>query len=460
MLDKIKRYIGPRKFYQYVFSMAIPLGFQQLISSCMGIVDSLMVSWIGQVTAVGTAVQIETLCTSVSWGSAAGVGIFSVQFFGAKDFTSFKKSFGLSVLLALISGLFWFSVASFFGKVILQFYISDASVIQNGLAYLNIAKFSYFPLALSFVFNMTYRNINRPKVPLIIGIITMIMNIVVNYVLIFGLYGFPRMGIQGAAMGTCIAQMSSLCIHVLYAYQTKQPFIGSFQEMFTFDRYFIQPILQKTQSIVFNELLFGFGSTLFIKAFGALGTRSMDAYYVGEKISNVFYAFANGFSNAVAAIVGYSLGYGDGHKAKEEGDYLMTLATAMSVVCLIFIYFGSPLFVQIFDLTHPQVIQEAILIVKVFALRIALRFFIVIVFSSLRAGGDSKVLTLLDSGLMWSVGIPLAFISVHIFQIQSIAIVFLICQLEQIVRVILGIKRYQTGKWIVNLTTYVHDSIK
>ena len=91
MLDKIKRYIGPRKFYQYVFSMAIPLGFQQLISSCMGIVDSLMVSWIGQVTAVGTAVQIETLCTSVSWGSAAGVGIFSVQFFGAKDFTSFKK---------------------------------------------------------------------------------------------------------------------------------------------------------------------------------------------------------------------------------------------------------------------------------------------------------------------------------------------------------------------------------
>ena len=136
MLDKIKRYIGPRKFYQYVFSMAIPLGFQQLISSCMGIVDSLMVSWIGQVTAVGTAVQIETLCTSVSWGSAAGVGIFSVQFFGAKDFTSFKKSFGLSVLLALISGLFWFSVASFFGKVILQFYISDASVIQLSLIHI------------------------------------------------------------------------------------------------------------------------------------------------------------------------------------------------------------------------------------------------------------------------------------------------------------------------------------
>ena len=91
--EKLKKYIGPKLFYKHVFSMAIPLGFQQLISSCMGIVDSLMVSWIGQVTAVGTAVQIETLCTSVSWGSAAGVGIFSVQFFGAKDFKNLKKIF-------------------------------------------------------------------------------------------------------------------------------------------------------------------------------------------------------------------------------------------------------------------------------------------------------------------------------------------------------------------------------
>lgn len=456
--EKLKKYIGPKLFYKHVFSMAIPLGFQQLISSCMGIVDSLMVSWIGQVTAVGTAVQIETLCTSVSWGSAAGVGIFSVQFFGAKDFKNLKKSFGLSVILAIISGLFWFLIATFFGESILRFYINDLEVIKNGLLYLDIVKFSYFPLALSFVFNMTYRNINRPKIPLVVGIMAMFINIIVNYILIFGLYGFPKMGIQGAAMGTFIAQIVSLLVHILFAYYTHQPFIGTQQEMFTFDMHFVKPILQKTQSIIFNELLFGFGSTLFIKAFGALGTRSMDAYYVGAKISDLFYAFANGFSNAVAAIIGVSLGMSDGKKAKEEGDYLMGLATMMSMVCLVFIYCTSSILVSVFDLTNQQVINEATLIVKVFALRIALRFFIVIVFSSLRAGGDSKVLTLLDSGLMWSVGIPLAFISVHIFQIQSIAIVFLICQLEQVVRVYFGIKRYQTGKWIVNLITYVHEN--
>lgn len=457
MFYQLQKYLGPKLFYKKVIFIAVPLGLQQLVTSCMGIIDSLMVSWIGQVTAVGTAVQIETLCTSVSWACAAGVGIFSVQFFGADDLVNLKKSFGLSVILAVLSGIFWMLLASLFGRQILGFYIQDSSVIENGLLYLNIAKFSYIPLALGFAFNIIYRNIHQPKIPLIVGIMAMIVNIIANYVLIFGLFGLPQMGIQGAALGTCMAQMFALIVNVAFAYYTKQPFVGSLKEMFSMNYQFVKPIMQKTQSIVFNELFFGFGSTLFIKAFGALGTASMDAYYVGAKISDIFYAFTNGFSNAVAAIIGLSLGAGQVDKAKQEGDYLMSMAMVMSMICMIFIYSASRLLVGVFDLSSLQIIEEAVLIVKVFALRIALRFFIVIVFSSLRAGGDSKILMLLDSGLMWSVGIPLAFISVHLLHVQSIAVVFLICQLEHVVRIYLGMKRYQTGCWAVNLTTLIHS---
>lgn len=457
MFYQLQRYFGPKSFYKKVIFIAIPLGLQQLITSCMGIIDSLMVSWIGQVTAVGTAVQIETLCTSVSWACAAGVGIFSVQFFGANDFFNLKKSFGLSIVLAILSGGFWFLLATFLGKWILGFYIQDASVIENGLLYLNIAKFAYIPLALEFAFNIIYRNIHQPRIPLIVGIIAMFINIIANCILIFGLFGFPKLGIEGAALGTCIAHSFTIIFHFIFAYLTHQPFIGNISEMFSLNYQFVKPIMIKTQSIVINELFFGFGSTLFIKAFGALGTNSMDAYYVGAKISDIFYSFAIGFSNAVAAIIGVSLGAGKVEKAKEEGDYLMSLATILSIACMSFIYIASNGLVSIFNLTNTSVIHEAVLIVKVFSLRIALRFFIVIVFSSLRAGGDSKMLMLLDSGLMWSVGIPLAFIAVHVFQIQSIALVFLICQLEQVIRVILGMKRYQTGHWAVNLTTLVNN---
>lgn len=454
-MNGLRNYIGSKAFYKRACLIAIPLGLQQLITSCMGIIDSLMVSWIGQVTAVGTAVQLETLCTSVSWACAAGVGIYSVQFFGAGDLKNLRRSFGLSLVLAVISGGFWFLLAAFFGKDILSFYIQDVTVVNNGLQYLNIAMFSYIFLALEFAFNIIYRNINKPRVPLFIGLMTMVINVVCNYVFIFGLYGFPEMGIQGAALGTCMAHMSGVIVHFIYAYHTHQPFLGHFHELFSFDTLFVKNIMRKTQPMIINELFFGFGSTLFIKAFGALGTSSMDAYYVGAKISDIFYAFANGFSNAVAAIIGMSLGAGDIDKAKREANYFVSMAICLSIGVMGLIFTAAPLFVSLFDLNSFSVIHEAILIVKVFALRIALRFFIVIVFSSLRAGGDSKVLTILDSGLMWSIGIPLAFLSVHFFHIHSIALVFLICQIEQVIRVCFGMKRYAKGEWAINLTALI-----
>lgn len=456
-MDKIKQYIGTKSFYIKTACIAVPLGLQQLVTSCMGIVDSLMVSWIGQVSAVGTAAQIETLCSSVSWACAAGVGIFSVQFFGAHDFKRLKLTFGLSMILAAVSGLFWFVLASFFGKKILGFYIQDMVVIENGLKYLQIVKFSYVFLAIEFAFNIIYRNINKPKIPLFVGVCSMIINIIVNYVLIFGIFGFPVLGIRGAALGTCIAHGFAVIFHFIYAYKTHQVFVGGLQDIFSFDLRFVKVIMKKTFSIMFNELFFGFGSTLFIKAFGVLGTNSMDAYYVGAKISDIFYAFANGFSNAVAAIVGTSLGAGDVEEAKREGNYLISMALVLSLGCLVFIYIGSGFLVSIFNLKNSIIIEESVLIVKVFALRIALRFFIVIVFSSLRAGGDAKILTFLDSGLMWGVGIPLAFMSVYLFGIESIALVFLICQIEQILRVIFGIKRYNSGQWAVNLTSLIEN---
>ncbi len=449
------RYIGPRSFYLGTVKMAIPSGLQQLISSCMGIVDSLMISWIGQVTAVGTAVQVETLCTEVAWACAAGIGIFSVQFFGAKNQADLKKSFGLGIAMGLFSGVLWLVLVSLFGREILGFYIKDREVIANSWLYLRIARFSYIPLALSFVFNTIYRSVNKPHISLVIGIIAVAVNVAANYICIFGFWRVPAMGIQGAALGTCIAQTSSLIINVVYAVKTKQPFIGTMKEMFSFSVSFTAPVLKKTVPVIFNEIFFGFGSTLFVKAFGNLGTDSMDAYYVGAKLADMFYAFSVGFSNAMGVILGISLGVGKVEEAKKQGDYFISMAAVMSAFCAGFIFLGAGGLVSLFNLSDGQVVLEAIGIVRVFALRIALRFFIVVVFSALRAGGDSRMLIALDSCIMWGIGIPLAFISVHWFHIQSIALVFLICQAEQVIRLFFGLKRYRKGSWAVNLTALV-----
>lgn len=454
-MNVIKRYIGPRAFYRKASLLAIPLAIQQLVSSCMGIIDSLMVSWIHQVSAVGTAVQIETLCTAVAWGAIAGTGIFSAQFYGAHDQKNLKRTFGLSIILGMGIGLIWLIIAAIFGRQIISFYIQDRAVIENSYQYLMIAMFSYIPLCLGFSFSYIYRSIQNTKVPLIIGIAAMGINIFVNYILIFGHLGCPALGIKGAALGTFIAQSFMLVSHIAYAYFSKQQFIGTFQEMFSLDYRFVKPIMRKIQPLIFNELMFGFGSTLFVKAFGVLGTSSMDAYYVGAKLSDVFNAVVTGISNATAVMLGVSLGSGDVREAREEGNYFVGMAVFLAVMSIVFIFGFSYQLVAIFQLEDTYVVEQAVAIVKVFSLKIALRMFIVIVFSSLRAGGDSKILALLDSGLMWGIGIPLAFISVHLFHIQSIAMVFLVCQIEQIIRVYLGMKRYQKGEWAVNLTALI-----
>ncbi len=451
----MKKFFAPFSFYKKAGSIAVPLALQSILSSSMGIIDSLMVSWIGMVSAVGTAAQLDTLAITVSFGAISGTGIFCAQFFGAKDHRNLKRSFGLSLVLSFSVGLLFTLISSLFGAQIIKFYLNDSDVIRYGGMYLNIVKFSFIPSALSFAFSYVYRAIHNTKVPLFIGIISMVTNVLFNYILIFGKFGFPEMGVEGAAIATLMAQCLGLAIHIVFAIKTNQPFMGSIKELFSFDTKFVKPVMKRVYPLIFNELMFGFGSTLFIKAFGSLGTKSMDAYYVGNKISEIFFFVVMGLSNATAVIVGNTLGSGDIEKAKEDGNYFIGMAGVLAVISTILIVvFAAPM-VSVFGLKDASVFSNAVTIVRVFSIRISLRLFIVIVFASLRAGGDSKMLTFLDSGIMWLIGLPLAFFAVNVLKIQEISLVFLFIQLEQLARMSLGLIRYKSGKWAVNLTKTV-----
>lgn len=212
MTEALKKWIAPKDFYKKVFLISVPLALQQLLNSAMGIADSMMVSWIGQVTAVGTAAQIENLMMTVGFGVASGAGIFMSQFFGKQDLKSEKKAFGLGVILSLINALVWMAASIFFGRQLMRFYIPDPTVIESALQYLMIAMISYLPGALITMFSFAYRCIQKTHVPMLIGLVSMAVNIVLNYCLIFGHFGFPQMGVQGAALATLIAQTTGLMI--------------------------------------------------------------------------------------------------------------------------------------------------------------------------------------------------------------------------------------------------------
>ncbi|MGB4984735.1 MAG: MATE family efflux transporter [Erysipelotrichaceae bacterium] len=456
MTSNLKSYIAPKSFYKKILFISVPLALNQILSSCMGIVDTMMVSWIGNVNAVGTAAQIENLMITIGWGVASGVGIYCAQFYGAKRFDSLKKAFGLSLMISLLNAFVWMLIVYFFGYQLMSFFINDISVVENALKYLNVVYFSYIPLSLGFCFAYVYRTIQKTQVPLIIGAISMLTNVVFNYLLIFGKFGFPQLGVVGAAYGTLIAQSLGLVIHVVYAYFTKQEFFGSFQEMFGLDREFVSKIIRRIYPLIVNEIFFGLGNTLFIKAYGLLGPKAMDAYYIGNNIANIFFFVTMGVVTASTVLIGEQLGKHRIDTAKEYARYMLSLAFVLSTLVGILIIVTSPSLVSLFGTLEPYTYHQALNVVRVFALRIALRMFNGLVFSMLRAGGDSKFLSFLDAGMMWLVGIPLSFIGVFVFGIKDISILFLMVQLEGVVRIFFGIYRYKSGIWAQNLTNEIN----
>ncbi len=452
---ELRKYIGTSDFYFDTARIAVPLALQSALMSCQSMIDTLMVSWIGKVSAVGTAAQVDTLATMIAYGCIGGISIFASQFHGAGDDKNLKKCTGLGLCLVMTNALLWLMAATFFGRQILSFYMKDPAVVADGLMYLNISRFTLLLSGCSFIISNMFRSTGQPRIALRISILTTICNVSLNYLLIFGIGPFPELGIRGAALATLLAQLIACVILISYARISKQKFIGSFSEMFGLSLGFVRPVLERIFPLILNETAFGFGQTLFIKAFGYLGKEQMDAYYVGNQIFNLMTFVIYGYGNSVQILLGQKLGRGMIKEAREECDNHIGLAFVISCILVSFLVIFARPMVRLFALQDPYIEHLAVLIVRVFAVKASMRLYNFMIFCILRSGGDAKVIQFLDSGLEWLVGLPCAFLCVRVLGMTNIAEVLLITQLEQLVRLIFGMRRVRSYKWANDLTQLV-----
>lgn len=445
-----RRYFGPKDFYSRTFRVAVPLAMTMLLSSCMSIVDTIMVSSIGMVTAVGNASQFLTLHDGISWGITSGIAIYAAQFYGAKQYTNMTRTMGLSIILSLANALFWVIIAYLFSEGILLFYLDDLAILPHSKAYLSVAILSTIPSAINMSFNVMYRSSQNTKLPFVMSLVGGIGNVCFNSLFIYGL----KIGVVGAALGTFIAQCLVLICYIVYMLYKKPIFYTGFKDIFKLDLDFARPILYKAFPLIVNETLFGFGSTLFVKAFGMLGTKNMDAYYVANQVFNMFLFAVHGYGGAVSVLIGSRLGEGRIEKAKEESNYQLGLGFVLGVVLVMIMLVFKDLILALFSISDAYTYKIAGDLLAVFSIKVFLRMFNYMMFSTLRAGGDAKIMNFLDSGIMYLVGIPLAFIAVYI-GIDDIVLVLLICQIEQVVRLLFTMHRYRSGIWAKDLTKVI-----
>ncbi|WP_041138901.1 MATE family efflux transporter [Beduini massiliensis] len=455
---RLKKYICDKAFLKMVCTIAAPIILQQIVETLVGLADSMMVSGYSEfgVSAVQIGSQWEQIATLLSFGICSGVGIYTAQFFGSQDYKNLKKSFGTMIMLSVAIAIPFILAAVFIPKIICGFYISDPTIIHYGSQYLIVTGISYVFVMVSFCFNYTYRCMSKTKVTMVISSITVLLNCLFNYLLIFGHFGFPELGIVGAAYGTLISRGLGTLMYVIYSTKTKQVFLGKLSVMFKPDPQFLQPVIRRILPTVANEGLFGVGQTLFFKAFGMIGVHAVTSVAIADRISNLFFMVIWAIVSAVQAIIGNTLGKNDMKLAKTYADYFMGMGLVVSVVLGLLMVITAPYLIGILYANESGVVQQAAtFILYAYAIKIGLRLFNAVIFGFLRAGGDTKVLALLDSVILYTVGLPLAFLCVTVFHFDIVPTIILI-QLEQVIRIILAFKRYRSGAWMQNVTADVN----
>ena len=246
-----------KDFLKAMIAIALPITLQNLIASSVNMLDTLMITSLGQesLAAVGLANQVFFFYAVTIFGVATGSSIFISQFWGKKDSANIKRILGLSLTIGSILGIIFTLAALFIPEHIMRIFSKDTEVIKLGVDYLRIVSISYIITGISFCYAVASRSIGQAKMPMVVSIISFVTNATFNYLLIFGKFGFPQLGIKGAAYGTLIARIVEigLILYSIYS-DTNNPLAGSIKDMTDWTSDFVKKYFKTAYPVILNEI--------------------------------------------------------------------------------------------------------------------------------------------------------------------------------------------------------------
>ncbi|MGL4773069.1 MAG: MATE family efflux transporter [Clostridium sp.] len=443
-----------KSFYKKVFIIALPIIIQNLITSSLNIIDTMMIGKLGEseIAAVGIANQYFFLLNILMMGLFSGIGVFTSQYWGKKDIKNIRRLMGLGIICGVIMGTIFTIWAQVSPESIMEIFNTDPKVIQLGAEYLSILSLSYILTAISFNYAFGSRCIERTSVPMIASAIALGTNTILNWILIFGNLGAPALGVKGAAIATLIARILECLIIVSYVYYSKSPLAGTVKELFDFDFMYIKKILFTVFPVLLNEACWGLGAVMYNVIYGRIGTQAIASVQIATTINNLFMVVVFGISSATLVIVGKEVGAEEIERAKKYGNNLLKIGFIIAAILSVALCFSASGVVSIYDVSEEvKMSAKAILYVTAFIMIIRVYNIIVIV-GVLRGGGDTKTSLYIEAITMWFIGVPFAFVGAFIFNLP-VHYVYALSTVEEIVKGIACYKRLKGGKWVKSLVS-------
>lgn len=446
-------------FYKKLLALSIPIVFQNFMTTSLDLMDSVMIGAVGELelAAVGLANQIYFLLFLVLFGVNNGVAVYIAQFWGDKNKKDIHKSVGLGLFSSLIIAAIFFIAAFFFSEEIMTLLIDDAVVIDLGVQYMKIIAFAYIFTGVSFALGVFSRSVEQAKLPAMVSGVSIVINIVMNYILIFGKFGMPVLGVRGAAIGTLIARIVEFILLTSIMFKKDSVIIGKFKEMIAFDLPFSIKIFKRAFPVILNETFWALGTIMYIVMIGHIGPSAVAIFH----ISNIVYRFFNiifiGFASACQVMVGNKIGAKQEALAETYAFRIVKIAEIGTVILGVIIFALAPFIVKIFSFEAGNA-QLAIYSIRVFMFYSLFKTFnLMMIVGVLRGGGDTKAAMFIEIGGVWGLGVPMAYLSAVILGLPVHWVIAFIYS-EEIFKAIIGFKRLYSGKWINNVTLEVAET--
>ena len=442
-----------KKFYKTLITLCIPIIIQNLLSNLINMVDTIMVGGLGEISvaSIGIANQYFFLYNMALSGTIGGASLFIAQFYGKNDKLNIRKITGLSVISALMIGITFMIVALFSPKFIIYFFSKDLDVIKVATNYFSIIGFCYPIIAISNVFSMGSRSIRNPQLGMICSTISLFINIILNYVFIFGKLGMPALGASGAAIATVIARIIELILLVSYIYFIKDDYElrFTFKDIKLINKDLLKAYISKTTPTFLNDTLWAFGTVLYAVAYSKAGTSAIAASQIASSTGNFFIVTAVCVAIGSSIMIGNELGADNIKKAIHYSKKFAILVTLVGAIFGLLLIISIPGLIKLFSVSD-QLMPDIKKIFVIMGILMALKTFnTFIIIGVLRSGGDTKYALFLEMGCMWIVSLPLTFFAAY----KGLPIYILVglTYTEEVVKFIFGVPRAISKKWAQNL---------
>lgn len=450
------RYFGSRNFYQSVLLIGVPVMVQALLQSLVSLIDSFMVAGLGDVKMAGVNIsgQILYIFMILQTAVCTSGGIYMTQYFGAKDKKGMKQSFAFKVVVSFSMIFLYFLVTFVWNRKILSLMVIGNSqaemILDHGQEYMFLMGFVGIQMVISYIIASSYREIGKVKIPLIITVSAAIINTFLNWVLIYGNLGMPRLEIRGAAYATIIARTVEMMLFVIYAMIDKPDFIG-LSVFRNIDWKLFGEILKKGSLLIISQLLWVASESVTTAIYnGRGGAAVVSGMAASFSIANLFFISFSGINTATSVVIGKSLGAGKLEQARKEKTWMLSAALVFGIL-MTFVGFATTALVPVvyrqLSFASQGICRSMLIVISIL---MPVWIYVNTQLSVTKAGGDTKVCMLVD-GIVSIIVIPYLLVLAHYTTFSPMAMYLLVKMLD-FGKVAIAQYELKREKWVVNLS--------